>query len=356
MIELDLEVPLARFPLRLVTRFDGGVTAIMGPSGAGKTSLLEALCGLRPKARGRFVLDGETLLDSAAGQKAPPEARRIGYVPQDAGLFPHLSAGENVRFGAREDTASAAAAIATLELGAVLDRPAASLSGGEKQRVALARALATRPRLLLLDEPLAALDLGLRERILPYLLRVRDEWKVPMLYVTHNPGEAAAVAGRVLLLREGRIEAEGAPLDLLGAPGLVPVTPEGFENLFPGRVVGHDDEGGVTLVELAGGVRMAAPLRSGRAEGTALTLAIRAEDVLLAVAAPQGLSARNVYEARVAWIERTGPDVTLRCLPVRAAGAAEWVVRVTPAAVASLGLVRGASVFLAVKSHSVRVL
>jgi molybdate transport system ATP-binding protein len=121
-------------------------------------------------------------------------------------------------------------------------------------------------------------------------------------------------------------------------------------------VVEHDDQGGVTQVEVAGGLRVAAPLRSGRAEGAAVTLAIRAEDVLLAVGVPQGLSARNVYEARVAWIERTGPDVTLRCLPARAPGASEWVVRVTPAAVSSLGLARGASVFLAVKSHSVRVL
>lgn len=355
MIELDLEVPLARFPLRVVTRLDGGVTAVMGPSGAGKTSLLEALCGLRPKARGRFVLDGVTLLDTAAGKHTPPEARCIGYVPQDAGLFPHMTAGANVRFGARGDAASIDAAVATLEIGPLLDRAPLSLSGGEKQRVSLARALATRPRLLLLDEPLAALDLELRERILPYLLRVRDLWKVPMLYVTHNPGEAAAVAGRVLRLRDGRVEGEVAPLDLLGTP-FGPETGEGFENLFPGRVLRHDEEGGVTLVEIGGGVLVMAPLRSGRPPGSTVTLAIRAEDVLLAVAYPQGLSARNVYEARVAWIARTGPDVALRCLPLGAPGAAEWMVRVTPAAASSLGLVRGCVVFLAVKSHSVRLL
>lgn len=355
MIELDLEVPLARFPLRVAARFGEEVVAVMGPSGAGKTSLLEALCGIRPKVRGRFVLDGQVLLDSAAGRHAPPEARRIGYVPQDAGLFPHLTAGANVRFGARGDAASIEAAAATLEIGPLLDRMPASLSGGEKQRVALARALATRPRLLLLDEPLAALDLELRERILPYLSRVRDRWKVPMLYVTHNPGEAAAVAGRVLRLRDGRVEAEVAPRDLLGAP-LEPELAEGFENLFAGRVLRHDEEGGVTLVEIGGGVRVMAPLRSSRPAGGAVTLAIRAEDVLLAVASPQGLSARNVYEARVSWIARAGPDVALRCLPKDAPGAAEWMVRITPAAASSLGLAAGSAVFLAVKSHSVRVL
>src|SRR5437899_7778725 len=173
MIEIDLEVPLARFTLRVATRLGGGMTAVMGPSGAGKTTLLEALAGLRRKARGRVVLMGETLLDTAREVARPPEKRGVGYVPQEAGLFPHLSAIANVRFGARGAAESVDSAISTLELRGLLDRYPASLSGGEKQRVALARALASDPRLLLFDEPLAALDVGLKERILPYLLRIR---------------------------------------------------------------------------------------------------------------------------------------------------------------------------------------
>jgi molybdate transport system ATP-binding protein len=221
--------------------------------------------------------------------------------------------------------------------------------------VALARALATRPRLLLLDEPLAGLDLGLRERILPYLLRVRDEWKVPLLYVTHNPGEAVAAASHLLLLRDGQVESSGSPHELLSSPAFGRNEDRGLENLFPGRVVGHDEAGGVTLVEVAGGLRVAAPHDPSREDGSAVTLAIRAEDVLLAVETPRGLSARNAYEARVAWISRTGADMTLRCIPLRAQGAPEWIVRLTPAAVASLGLVAGDPVFLAVKSHSIRL-
>jgi molybdate transport system ATP-binding protein len=353
MIEIDLELPLSSFVLRVAARLGGGVTAVMGPSGSGKTSLLEAIAGLRRAATGRIVLGDSVLMDGARGLALPAEARRVGYVPQDAGLFPHVTAHANVRFGARADAEAVASAISTLELGGLLERYPASLSGGEKQRVALARALATRPRLLLLDEPLAALDVGLRERILPYLLRVRDEWKTPVLYVTHNVGEALALAGQLLLLRDGRVEAAGAPFDLLATPGMVSAAESGVENLFPGRVRAHDAEGGVTTVELPAGLAIAVPLAAERAAGSQVLVAVRAEDVIVARGAPDGLSARNQFEVRLIALSRTGADVTLRCAP--AAGAPAWVVRVTPAAVASLGLQVGQAVFLAVKSHSVRL-
>jgi len=355
VIELDLELPLARFPLLVAARLEAGVTAVMGPSGAGKTSLLEAIAGLRRGARGRLALDGQTLLDSSRGLALPPEARRVGYVPQDAGLFPHLTAHANVRFGARADASAVASAIATLEIGPLLERFPASLSGGEKQRVALARALATRPRLLLLDEPLAALDVGLRERILPYLLRVRDEWKTPVLYVTHNVGEALALSRRMLLLREGRVEADGAPLELLATPAMASAAEPGVENLFSGRVRGHDVDGGVTIVDLASGQAVSVPLAASLAPASAVTLAIRAEDVIVASRAPEGLSARNLFEVRIAAVTRAGADVTLRCTPVGGQGAPEWIVRVTPSAAASLGLAAGHAAYLAVKSHSVRL-
>ncbi len=355
MIELDLELKLASFALRVGARLEGGVTAVMGPSGSGKTSLLEAIAGLRRGTTGRIQVDGAALLDTERGLVLPPEARRVGYVPQDAGLFPHLTARANVGFGARADAAAVASAIATLELGPLLERHPASLSVGEKQRVALARALATRPRLLLLDEPLAALDVGLRERILPYLMRVRDEWKTPVLYVTHNVGEAIALAGQLLLLRDGRVEATGAPLDLLSTPGMVRAAMPGMENLFPGRVRAHDPEGGVTNVELPAGQEIAVPLAEERAPGSPVTVAVRAEDVLVSRRAPEGLSARNVYAVRIVALSRTGVDVTLRCATANAPQPAQWIVRVTPAAVASLGLLDGQTVFLAVKSHSVRL-
>ena len=352
-IDVDLTLDLPGFTLQVKTRFPGGVTAVMGPSGAGKTSLLEAIAGLRRRARGRVAVGAEVLLDSARGVALPPERRRVGYVPQDAGLFPHLSVLENVRFGARADAEAVDAAIDTLEIRPLLGRSPRLLSGGEKQRVALARALAIRPRLLLLDEPLAALDPGLRERILPWLLRVRDEWTLPCLYVTHNVGEALAVASDLLVLQDGRVEAEGEPRSLLSAPAVVGEAEAGIENLLPGHVVTHDTAGGITRVRTDAGLDVSITLAVDRAVGAAVTLAVRSEDVLVCKAPVEGLSARNVYPARVVALERTGPDVVLRGALENGGG--ELMARVTPAAVAALDLAPGRDVWLAVKSHSIRI-
>jgi molybdate transport system ATP-binding protein len=170
------------FSLEVSVTLGGRVTAILGPSGAGKTSLLEVIAGLRRNAVGRVVLDETRFLDSRERLCVPPERRSIGYVPQEPALFPHLDVGNNVRYGLR-DAVGAGRLIeettALLEIGPLMRRFPQTLSGGEAQRVALARALVTKPRLLLLDEPLAALDSELKGRILPYLMRVRDEPKSP---------------------------------------------------------------------------------------------------------------------------------------------------------------------------------
>jgi molybdate transport system ATP-binding protein len=352
-IEIDLALPLPRFELRVKASLPAGVSALMGPSGAGKTSLLEAVAGLRPGARGRLRVGETLLLDSERRLSLAPERRRVGYVPQDAGLFPHLSVRDNVRFGARADAAAVESAIDTLELRPLLSRAPRSLSGGEKQRVALARALATRPLLLLLDEPLAAVDPGLRERVLPWLVRVREQWSLPCLYVTHNVGEALAIATHLLLLRDGRVEAAGQPRTLLSSPALAGEAAGGIENLLSGRIVAHDVDGGTTRVITEAGLEVALTLVSERSVGSQVTLAVRAEDVLVALAPVAGLSARNVYACRLVALERTGVDVTLRCTPD--GGSAELLARITPAAVSALGLEAGRPVWLAVKSHSIRL-
>lgn len=354
MITLDVTLPLAGFRMRIATTLHARATVIMGPSGAGKTSLLEAIAGLRPRTRGRIRIGEETLLDTARGLVRRPEGRGVGYVPQDACLFPHLTVLGNVRFGARGDEARVAAALSALELDRLRDRVPASLSGGERQRVALGRALASHPRVLLLDEPLAALDTALRGRILPYLLRVRDEWNVPIVYVTHHLGEAVALGSELLLLRNGTIEAQGPAVELLSAAGSIGPAPDGLDNLLCSTVRSHDRTGGITHVQLAGGIDLAIPLATEHVPGAAVTVAVRAEDVLVATEEPRHVSARNRFPARVLAVHRSDVDVLVRCGPV--AGGAAWLVRLTPGAVDALDLTPDRMVWLAVKSHSVRTL
>lgn len=199
----NLIVPLAHFDLEVTATMSARVTAIFGPSGAGKTSLLDAIAGLRALKSGRITFDDVVLSD------LPARARRIGYVPQETALFPHLSVASNIRYGGRHNEEHV---VAVLEIEHLLDRSVTSLSGGEQKRVALARALVSAPRLLLLDEPLSGLDWPLRDRVMQFLQRVRDDFNVPMLYVTHDEGELASIADEVVRLERGR-------------PALLPVQP-----------------------------------------------------------------------------------------------------------------------------------
>lgn len=201
----DIRLPLADFELALDGEFDFRLMAVLGPSGAGKTSLLEIIAGLRRPRRGRLTLDGEILFDAGRHFSVPARHRRIGYVPQDLALFPHLDVRTNVTYGGNASAKKLAAICDAMEIGALLARMPASLSGGEKQRVAFARAIFADPLLLLLDEPLSNLDQPLKERIFPYLRRMRDDLGVPMLYVTHSVEEAARLADGRLRMEAGRV-------------------------------------------------------------------------------------------------------------------------------------------------------
>ena len=197
MIELrDIVLPLAHFTLDVSIVMRAHSTAIFGPSGAGKTSLLEVIAGLRTPTRGRVML-GERDVTGL-----PPRERRVGYVPQDDALFPHLSVRSNILYGGRDDLQRL---VDVLEIGNVLDRGVKHLSGGERKRVALARALVTRPDVLLLDEPLAGVDIELRNRVLDYLVRVREEFSMPLVYVTHHADEAALICDEVVRIEHGRV-------------------------------------------------------------------------------------------------------------------------------------------------------
>lgn len=217
MIRVEVDVHVAQDGFALDVRDDAEVQVLglVGPSGAGKTTLLEALAGLRP-ATGVIRVGGRTLLDSASGIDVPARARRVGYVPQDALLFPHLSVRGNLLYGAR-DRSRLDALAGMLEIAPLLDRPATALSGGERQRVALGRALASAPDLLLLDEPLGALDPARRDRILPYVLRARQALGVAMVWVTHDLDEVELAADRVLALDQGQVRHAGPAAAVLAA-------------------------------------------------------------------------------------------------------------------------------------------
>ncbi len=226
VLAVDVEKRLGDFTLVAKLEAAEGVTALFGPSGAGKSTIVNLIAGLIAPDRGRIALDDTVLFDSGARIDVPPHRRRIGCVFQEGRLFPHLTVRRNLDYGrwmsglARDDAATDHI-VELLDLGRLLDRRPGKLSGGERQRVAIGRALLMRPRLLLLDEPLASLDTARKREILPYLVRLRDDAKVPMLYVSHLADEVRAIATQVVRIEDGHVAAQGG-LELLaaGADGL----------------------------------------------------------------------------------------------------------------------------------------
>jgi molybdate transport system ATP-binding protein len=221
MLTVDVQKRLGEFNLAAKFETSGGVTALFGPSGAGKTSLVNMIAGLVVPDRGRITLDDEVLFDSVPRINLPPHRRRIGYVFQEGRLFPHMTVAQNLDYGGwmlklSRDAAERERVVALLDIGDLLARRPGKLSGGERQRVAIGRALLMKPRLLLLDEPLASLDRARKLEILPYLARLRDEAKVPMIYVSHQAGEILRIASQVVRLEDGRVVDTGG-LDLLDA-------------------------------------------------------------------------------------------------------------------------------------------
>ncbi len=331
-----------------------GVTALFGPSGAGKTTVINAIAGFIRPHEGRIVLDNEILLDTARGVALPARARRIGIVFQDARLFPHLSVEDNLLYGWRRSNvklspADIDAAIALLGLCPMLQRKPRTLSGGEKNRVALGRALLANPRTLLLDEPLASLDAARKAEILPYLERLAHETKIPILYVSHSLDEVGRLADRMILLSEGRVRAEGTVFELMSRLDLF----TGKDHLHPGAILeavvdGHDEAHALTTLAFAGG-KLVVP-RIARAKGERLRIRIEAEDVMLALAEPKEVSANNILPATIAAI-RMGDDAYADVQLTL--GEARLVARITRRSAERLHLAPGAKVFALIKSVTV---
>ena len=293
---------LGQFSLDAAFTSEGGVTALFGRSGSGKTSLLRIIAGLTAPQEGEVILDGDVLVDTQTRRFVPCHRRRFGYVFQEARLFPHLTVRRNLGYG-RWFAPKAARAedfariVDLLGIEALLERRPSNLSGGEKQRVAIGRALLSGPRLLLMDEPLAALDEERKAEILPYLERLRDETSVPIVYVSHSVSEVARLADHVVVMEAGKIRAVGSAADILG-DNSVSIAAERRETgaLLEGTIRSVDDVHGLTTVAL----KRATLLLPGRHDiGRRVRLHIPARDVMLATVRPEGISALNILEGTI---------------------------------------------------------
>jgi molybdate transport system ATP-binding protein len=344
----------ASFDLNVHFRVQAGFTILFGPSGAGKTTILDCVAGFTDPDDGRISVRGDVLYEASSHRSVPAWKRRIGYVMQDLALFPHLTTEQNVAYGlhglpAIERTRCSRAILNAFQIEHVRSRPPSQISGGERQRVALARALVTEPRALLLDEPLAALDRPTKSHILDDLREWNRAHRVPILYVTHIDEEVFALGDQVIILDKGKIVAQGLPHEVMRAPRIETVAQlSGFENIFDATVTAlHEDRGTMTCRLEPGTVELETPLV--RAEpGSHLRIGMHAGDLLLATKPPRALSARNVLPGTIRALERR--DVIISAAVD--CGGAEFHVHLTLAARDALQLAPGKQVWVVVKTHS----
>lgn len=361
-LEIRLRLRLGGFTLDLEAATKARALAVFGPSGAGKSTLLALLHGqLRPDA-GAIRLKGRVLVDTDAGQWVAPEGRRIGVVFQDAQLLPHWSVRGNLRYGAhrgawwrRDQPAGWDHVVELLGLAPLLDRMPAALSGGERQRVAIGRALLSEPELLVFDEPLSALDYERRREIMPFIVRLRDEARVPIVYVSHAVDEVARLADEVLVLEQGRVLAQGAPGDVLAlagrsrdeaAPNAGAANQFGAVSVLDVQVKAHDVEYGLTQLEHPAG-SIAVPGLLGT-PGEAHRILVRATDIALAVSRPRDVSFRTVLVGRIRHVgQHAGPIASVE---IALRGQGRLVALVTRKALDDLGLDVGDEVHALLKA------
>jgi len=350
-LAIDIQHRLGGF--LLAARFETGsdLVALFGRSGSGKTSLVNIIAGLIRPDRGYVGIDGVALVDTASGVFMPRHRRRVGYVFQEGRLFPHLTVRQNLLYGRwfAPHTApgeNLADVVDLLGIGPFLERRPGRLSGGEKQRVAIGRALLAKPRLLLMDEPLASLDEARKAEILPYIERLRDHSRVPIVYVSHSIAEVTRLASTVVLLSEGTVAAVGPTAEVMQRLDLFPLTGRAEAGaVIEATVERHDDSFGLTELRSRAGLWKLSRLEVG--VGTRLRLRVRARDVILAKSRPADVSALNVFPGTVSEIGTpAGPIVELR---INCHGEA-LLARLTRYSVDRLGLAPGASVFVLVKS------
>lgn len=348
---IELSVSLARNGFSLDVSFEAGkgITALFGRSGAGKSTILDCLAGLARPDRGRIVMDGEPLFDSGTRTDVATHRRRIGYVFQDSLLFPHLSVSQNLDYARPRDAALArSAVIETLGLSRMLDRRPAELSGGERQRVAIGRALLSAPRLLLMDEPMSSLDTGRKVEILTLIERIRDDFNVPIIYVSHDVAEVARLANHVVLIENGRVAGSGTPGTVFAAHPAADDAQRGRLSILTARTASHDETYGLTVLDHAAGqIAIAALLPLGRD----LSVVIHATDVALAVERPHSVSLQTALRGTIASMEKS--EVPVALIAVTLAGGQTLLASATRKAVDRLSLAPGQEIWCLIKSVSI---
>ncbi|MDB5522761.1 MAG: modC [Rhizobium sp.] len=311
MISVSVLHRQGEFALDASFEADQGVTALFGPSGSGKTTLVQMIAGLSRPDDARITFDNVVWNDTDSGIFVPSHKRRIGYVFQEGRLFPHLTARQNLLYGRffapRGDrTMGEDEVVSLLGIGHLLDKRPSTLSGGEKQRVAIGRALLSAPKLILMDEPLSALDRSRKQEILPYIERIRDHIKIPIVYVSHAIDEVARLSNRVVLLEEGKVRAQGTPAQIFPEVDNLP------ENMAPqsiieGRLIGHEPYYGLSIAEVGSEIITLQPV--DLPDGTMVRMRIPATDIILALERPENISALNHLAGEITTITSDGPHV-----------------------------------------------
>lgn len=328
-----------------------GLTVLFGRSGSGKTSVINAVAGLLRPDQGRIIADGVTLLDTAKDVNLPPHQRRLGYVFQDARLFPHMTVRQNLDYGGRfapKPQGNFDEVVDLLGIAPLLSRRPAMLSGGEKQRVAIGRALLSNPALLVMDEPLASLDESRKAEILPYILRLRDTTKLPILYVSHALHEVAMLATTLVVIEAGNILRTGPAAELLAEVDLVPSL--GLRDagaLLNARVAAQEPDG-LTRLDCTGGPIWLPQINTP--VGSTMRIRIMAQDIILSINRPEGLSALNILNATITGLSGGEGSSLFVQLSV---GTDHLLARITRRSFEALGLGLGASVYAIVKSMAV---
>ena len=343
------------FSLDVEFEAPAGFTMLLGPSGGGKTTILDCIAGLARPSSGRIALGSRVLFDSSARIDVSVAQRRLAYLFQDLALFPHLTVAENVQYGivklpVPERRERMMSLLDTFRIAHLLSSKPNEISGGERQRAALARSLVTDPAALLLDEPLTALDHATKATILDDLRAWNLSHRIPILYVTHSPQEAFALGEHVVVIESGRVVAKGLPQDVLSTPRHETIAQiVGFENVFDAVVIALHERQGTMLVRLGSisdGRELEVPL--ARVEvGSRIRIAIRAGDIILATERPHALSARNTFEGRVVDIEQEGVVVI-----VQVDAGALFEIHITPGAREELHLEPNNRLWLVIKTYS----